>query len=201
VEDLVDMELQALASAQSKLDQNRLLQALDPVKRDAFLPATSSAWGVPQTWKLALAATALCAVSTFLVCHSVAITVATSVVVFVAASADPLDDDSLLGAVARILGRATLQSVQATEPKVKAIARAVVMGEEELLALRQQVQMLRDENSELRHWKDTRLKMEDSLSSFALADLKDLSRRNNLPIGGTKLQLLSRLVEAGLVDL
>lgn len=106
------------------------------------------------------------------------------------------------GALARVVGRFTLQSVDATQSKLRAIARAVIMGEEEEISVLQgQLQAMEQEVSELRRWKQLRIAVDEALPNVALDDLKELARNNGITVGGTKAQLLMRLVEAGIINL
>lgn len=111
-----------------------------------------------------------------------------------------MQDHSLLGALARVLGRATLESYQSSKPKMQALARAVVTGQDEVRELRQQVENLQAQNKELTEWKEHRLWVQDNLQHFTVDDLKQRARDNQLPVGGTKLQLLERLVDANVID-
>jgi len=121
--------------------------------------------------------------------------------VFLLANGDPLEEDSVAGALARVVGRFTLQSVQASQPKVRAIARAAVRGDEELAYLSRRVAELEAENADLALWKQQRQAVDDALSDFNVDELKEKARSNRIAIGGTKSQLLMRLVEAGIVKL
>jgi hypothetical protein len=91
--------------------------------------------------------------------------------------------------------------VQASQPKIKALARAVVTGEEEIVGLRQRVQELEDETTSLRLWKERRIKVDAALPRFTVNELKEIARENDLAVGGTKSELLFRLVEADAVNL
>jgi hypothetical protein len=102
--------------------------------------------------------------------------------------------------LARILGRFTVQSVQASQPKIRALARALVTGEEEILELQQRLQQLEEENEQLLLWKLRRLRVDQVMLSYSLDQLKDLARDNNVSVGGTKSELLLRLIEADIVD-
>ena len=201
-EDIVFLEREVLASVQAQLDRKRVVEAFSENKsslvpsnsNDPLLKQSQSSWQVP-----AAAAVVTSAVS-FLTFHNPYATALVLVSVFIAASGDPLEEDSLAGALARILGRFTLQSVQASQPKIRALARAVVTGEEEILELQQRLQQLEEENEQLLLWKLRRLRVDQVMPAYSLDQLKDLARDNNVSVGGTKCQLLLRLVEADIVD-
>eukprot|EP00536_Pseudo-nitzschia_multiseries_P000920 jgi/Psemu1/250049/estExt_Genewise1Plus.C_110162 len=113
---------------------------------------------------------------------------------------DPLEEEGAAGALARLLGRITIQSVETTKPKLKAMARAAITSEDEsqeqvVRLLQQRIEVLENENAQLKRWKQQRNKADALLSQYALDDLKAMARANNLPVGGTKIQLLMRLLE------
>ncbi|KAL7556123.1 hypothetical protein ACA910_016358 [Epithemia clementina (nom. ined.)] len=159
-----------------------------------------------SSWQIALAAASASSLLTFFVLttHNLAVSLVCFVAVFWVALPDPVEDDTVLfGAMARLLGRQTLQSYQGTiQPKARAMARAVITGQEELELLQQKVTCLEQENAELRQWKQVRLQAEDKLSQYTLTELKDLNRAKGLPVGGkrTKLQLLVQLLELELKE-
>ena len=95
--------------------------------------------------------------------------------------------------------RATLASYQTSQPKLTAVARAAVTGQDEVQTLRAKVKSLETENQQLRQWKVQRLWVEDHLQDYSMEDLKQRARDNQLAVGGTKLQLLQRLVDTGVV--
>jgi hypothetical protein len=211
------MEREVLAAAQAKLDADRILEALEvkttdkskkehPLAENGSLFKLPNRWreetGLMRPWKIALAASLLGSTATLVFSgNNLMLSAAVGAAIFLVALADPIDDQSLAGAAARVVGRAALRSVEASQPKVKAVARAVVTGQDELVALKQRVLDLEAENAELRKWKAMRIKAEDRLAEYSLPTLKNLARGQNLPVGGTKLQLLMRLVDARVIEL
>jgi hypothetical protein len=105
------------------------------------------------------------------------------------------------GPLARVVGRATLESAKAAQPKVRALARAAVHGEEEWLAMQDKIERLEQENADLLLWKQQRISADEKLSDFTLDELKEQARVNGLTVGGTKSQLMMRLVEANVIKL
>jgi hypothetical protein len=196
-DEITTMENELLASAQARTDSNRILRAFDA---DYLAPPTSLTQQ-QQQWKIALAASFVGSSAMLFSIKNVYVAGFVFVVVFIAANGDPLQDDSLAGALARLVGRQTLRSVEASQPKVRALARAVITGEEEIVELNLRIQNLQDEVESLRLWKERRLKVDDVLNNFTLDELKDKARRNKLEIGGTKAQVLMRLVEAEVLEL
>ena len=123
--------------------------------------------------------------------------------VYVSALRSPIDsdDDDVAGAFARLVGRAAIQTVSISSKKAKTVARALVEGEEEIIKLRQKVEALEMEREELKRYKLKREFVDQNLSKFSLSSLQDYARLNDLPVGGTKLQLLMRLVEAEVIEI
>jgi hypothetical protein len=196
--DIAALEKQVMSSVQAQLDRKRVVQALlddDSFKDPLAKQASSSAFAIP------IASAVVASGAAFLIFHNLSITVAVLVSVFFVAVGDPVQQDSLAGALARILGRATLESYQASEPKFRAVARAVVTGQEEIVQLQQRLAVLQDENSRLRLWKVQRQAVDKALPAYSLDQLKKTARDNGVACGGTKSQLLMRLVKAAIVDL
>lgn len=75
-----------------------------------------------------------------------------------------------------------------------------------MLAYQRRIQELEDsqrvleqENSDLMKWRHRRMWVDEVLSDYTLQELKDQARQNNLKVGGTKAELLMRLVEAEVI--
>jgi hypothetical protein len=202
--DIASLEREVIASVQSQLDRKRVLEAFLENKPSSYLVPSNSNDLLPEqsqsSWQVPAAAAVVASIFSFMIFQNPYVTSLILVSVFIAASRDPLEEDSLAGALARILGRFTLQSVQASQPKIRALARAVVTGEEEILQLQQRLQLLEEENEQLLLWKLRRLRVDQVMPTYSLDQLKDLARDNNVNVGGTKFQLLLRLVEADIVD-
>jgi hypothetical protein len=207
VDEIVAIEKQVIANAQAKLDTNLILEALD-VKNTARNGGPLQDFDASykpmifHPWKIALAASLLCSGVVFMMStYNLVLSSIVGLVVFAVALADPVDDNSLAGAVTRMVGRITIQSVEASQPKVKAVARAVVTGQDEIVQLQQMIKELESENTSLRRWKEQRTKAEMCLGDFSLSALKEQARAHKLPVGGTKMQLLMRLVDSGAIEL
>ena len=193
---MLALEQQVVASAQARMDAKRVLQVLDETDtQPVTVPTTTAA----TRYTIALAAALVTGVASLTLDHNLIVSGIIFVVVFILACADPLQDDSISGAMARMVGRVTLQSVQASQPKLKALARAVVTGEEEILVLKQQVHDLTNQVKELRQWQMRRLFVDQELGNYSHVELKDQARSHGLAVGGTKTQLLMRLVEANVI--
>ena len=59
---------------------------------------------------------------------------------------------------------------------------------------------VKQDNSDLRLWKRRRLWVDQALGNYNLQDLKEVARSNGLRVGGTKAQLLMRLIEAEVIS-
>lgn len=200
--DFDELEKEVYASTQAKMDVQRLKNTL--VQKES----SSSTKDDPQKtaimaaqWKISLAAASF--VSTFFEVSTksnLSITAIVFVTVFFVANQDPLEEEGAAGALARLLGRVTIQSVETSKPKLKAIARAAISTgnddrKEVINLLQQRIEVLEDENTKLEQWKEQRTAADSLLSQYGVEELKAMARQNNLPVGGTKIQLLMLLLK------
>lgn len=201
-DEIAALEKQVLSSAKSRIDMARVLKALEDDKcalsgrNDLMYEDEDLARSTTSPWQVASAAAVVMAGITFAAFQNYFFSIFISGLVFVTAT---FDDDSLSGALARILGRSTIRSVKATQPKVKALARVVVTGEEEIASLKARIERLEGENKYLLLWKEQRIKVDESLPRYTIRELKDVARLHALAVGGTKSELLFRLVEADVI--
>jgi hypothetical protein len=177
------IEREVMESTRAKLDLQRVTKTL----LNDELPLRSSL----TTWQVALAASGSGGAAAFFLLHNWILSGIVLVYIFVVANGDPLEEESIAGALARVVGRGTLQSL----PKVRAIARAAVTGEDDIAVLKSRVYELEKENYELKLWKKRRLAVDQALPDYSLEELKEKARQNGLGVGGTKTQLLMRLAE------
>lgn len=88
-----------------------------------------------------------------------------------------------------------------TIPKLQSIARAIIADEnhveQQMIVLEDTIHRLQIENESLRQIIARRNKIDDMLSQYTVDELKAMARKANLPVSGTKDQILSRLVENG----
>jgi hypothetical protein len=221
-----ELEKEVYATTRVKLDLKRVVEGaalFDDIDGDgnnpsllsagALLPSRTGVDRIPaddpkrvallaSPWQIALASAS--AVSAFVLASTSANLSIAGVVflaVFVIANGDPLEEEGAAGALARLLGRMTIQSVESSKPKLKAIARAAITSEEDILLLRQRNQALEEENAKLVLWKEQRIAVEESLSKYSMDELKELARTKKIPLAGTKSQLLMRLVESQVIDI
>eukprot|EP00751_Fragilariopsis_kerguelensis_P049067 CAMPEP_0171037000 /NCGR_PEP_ID=MMETSP0736-20130129/41962_1 /TAXON_ID=186038 /ORGANISM="Fragilariopsis kerguelensis, Strain L26-C5" /LENGTH=190 /DNA_ID=CAMNT_0011482333 /DNA_START=394 /DNA_END=966 /DNA_ORIENTATION=+ len=152
-------------------------------------------------WKISLAAASF--VSTFYEVSTksnLSITAVVFLTVFFIANQDPLEEKGFAGALARLLGRLTIESVETSKPKLKAMARAAISTDNDdrekvITLLQQRIEVLENDNTELKQWKEQRTAADSLLSQYGVEELKVMARQNHLPVGGTKIQLLMRLLE------
>jgi hypothetical protein len=203
--EILQMEKEVEASALAKIDRQRLSQALATTTTTTQQDDDDDAYrqSSPQPLQIALAAASVLSIGSFLTVHSLIISTLTFTVVFILAWRDPIDadDDDVWGPIARILGRSTIRAVEKTTPKVKAVARAAMTEEQEIISLEKRIAALEEEVDELRLWKERRLAVDEAVADFSLEELKQHARLNNLQVGGKKHELLMRLVEAGVIAL
>ena len=187
-------------SAQSQVDVDRILKLFDDTSDYATAANSDLLYDqedltVFSNLQIAVAASVTTALLSFFLWHSAKLTSIVCVAVFVAANTETVS-----GALARILGRTTLQVSQSYTPKLKALARAVVTGEEEIQMLRLQIRQLQAENDELKLYKQQRERVDQYLNRFSVSELGDLARSNGLPVSGTKNELLLRLIQYGVLE-
>jgi hypothetical protein len=99
-----------------------------------------------------------------------------------------------------VVGRATLHSLQALQPKIKAVARVALRGDDKIALLTDRIEQLEAENEKLRLWQKRRNAVDNSLSKYTLTQLKKMARENDLAVGGSKTTLLMRLAEADVLE-
>ena len=201
-----ELEQEVYASTRAQMDVNRVKKTIidqaTPSKTDVDPQKTAI---MAAQWKISLAAASFVSTFFLIATHSsLPITGVVFVAVFFVANQDPLEEEGFAGALARLLGRFTIQSVETTKPKLKAMARAAISTEDDdreqvITLLRQRIDVLERENNELKSWKDQRMAADTLVSQYGLEELKAMARQNQLPVGGTKIQLLMRLLENGVL--
>jgi len=193
-QDISALEKEVWSSTQARLDMQRVSSLLD----DDFVKPGEDPY---SPFKVALSAGGVSSLLSFALFHNLGFSGLVLISVFFIANGDPLEEDSVAGALARVVGRATLESVEASQPKVRAVARAAVRGDEQYIELKAKLDELEEENKSLRLWKERRILVDANLNKFPFDDLKDRARSAGLMVGGTKAQLLMRLVEANEIKL
>lgn len=209
--DIAPLEELVIASAKSSLDLERVMKMLDDgddtalllERNDLMYDDEDLKWPTTSKWQVASAAALVTGGASFAFLQNAYLSTCLVVFVFVTAT---LDDDSLSGALARIVGRSTLRSVRASQPKIKALARAVLVTtgaevEEEIDGLKAKIKRLEEENAALRLWKDRRGKVDEALQRYKGPELKETARFYGLAVNGSKSELIMRLVEANVIQL
>ena len=105
------------------------------------------------------------------------------------------------GAFFRIIGRATLQAVYTVTPKLQTIIRILLTGDDEAEQLRQTINRLQEENYKLQQAMARRNALDEMLVQYTMEELKSMARTANVPVSGTKDQILSRLIDIGVITL
>lgn len=201
------IEKQVIASAKARMDVGRLLKVLDrepmddDISRSNALAKPDDLMSATSPWKIALAASSISSIVSYFVFSNFMVTIFVFTITFIIAL-DPMNsDDNIIGSLARIVGRTTLKSVNDVQPKIKALARAVVTEEEEITMLTTKIRQLEEEVASLRYWKETREKVDSLSSEFTLKYVKELAKENNIPTSGTKNDIIRRLVEEQLIGM
>jgi hypothetical protein len=199
VDALLEVEKEVIASTQAKLDLKRVTSAFDVRESSEIDPEKVAILAEP--WKIAMAAAIAVSLLAFTIMGSTFLSVVTFIGVFFLANGDPLEEEGVAGSFARLLGRLTIQSVETSKPKLRAVARAAITNEDEILRLNHEVVELQKEKASLALWKQRRLAVDESVSYYTHEALKQKARENDLLVGGSKSQLMMRLLEAELLEL
>ena len=219
---LSQIEQEVIASANAKVDMKRVRNAFlqsDKDEKQKLVLYTRDGSNEqqqkqkiqsppPSQWNIAFASGSMVALVSFLLFHQPTLSAIFFIVVTYIASKDPLqEDDGLVegddisGPIARIVGRATITSIEKSKPKVKAVARAAIFGDEEIEVLQQRVQELEVENKEMKLWIQRRKAIDENSKFYSVPVLKDIARQNDVSLEGNKDELMMRLIEAGVLDL
>lgn len=219
---LLDIEVLAIEreiqeSTKARLDLQRVSELLEDDVEVEEMAATSD-------WQVSLAAGSVAAAVTLGTTDNWTLATFALVSVYVLANGDPLEEQtpageytslalflvcsfvayrSFLGntgAAARVVGRATMHSLRALQPKMKAVARVAIRGDDQVALLTERIEQLEAENAQLRLWQKRRNAVDNSVSKYTLQQLKSKAREKKLPVGGSKATLLMRLVEAEAID-
>jgi len=215
------LEAEVEASAMARLDKERVKRALQS-KRDDLLSGsggrTSSSLTEydaaadqqannqppPSRMKIAFAAGTSAATVALLALHTpLPVGACAFAVVAAYAAVDPLDDGGgVVAPLARILGRATIDTTNEALPRVKGAILAATTGEQEISRLQRRVRQLEKENAQLRSALGIRETVDDNLNAFTLDELRDYARRNGVVFSGrTKAQLFATLLERGIIKI
>ena len=200
------MEREVLASATAKVDTNRVKSALSPDNDDFAVRYEVMSPTQPSQFSVALASGFTTALFSFLLFYQPILSASLFFIVTYIATRDPLDDqdglvpgDTVSGPISRIVGRATLSTIEKSKPKVKAVARAAVFGDEEIQVLRKRIQDLRAENERLRTWIERRNAIDENARFYKVDELRNMAKQEGISPKGKKAELMMRLIEAGVL--
>jgi len=215
------LEAEVEASAMARLDKERVKRALQSRRDDLRSGNSYNPYGggrtssslmeydatdqqPPSRMKIAFAAGTSAATVALLALHTpLPIGACAFAVVAAYAAVDPLDDGGgVVAPLARILGRATIETTNEALPRVKGAILAATTGEEEIGRLKRRVQQLEKENAQLRSALGIRETVDDNMNAFTLDELRDYARRNGVVFSGrTKAQLFATLLERGIIKI
>ena len=206
------LEAEVEASAMARLDKERVKKALqnkqDDMRNNFGAPSSSmmeyDIGQPPSRMKIAFAAGTSAATVALLALHTpLPVGACAFVVVAAYAAVDPLDDGGgIFAPLARILGRATIETTNEALPRVKGAILAATTGEEEISRLKRRVQELEKENAKLKQYMGIRETVDDNMNAFTLDELRDYARRNGVVFSGrTKAQLFATLLERGIIKI
>mmetsp|Transcript_488 Transcript_488/g.679 ORF Transcript_488/g.679 Transcript_488/m.679 type:complete len:321 (-) Transcript_488:966-1928(-) len=228
---LLLMEREVIASAQAKLDlkriQNAVFAQVENDKDYAYntdkmsitklnnedtlemkLSQQTQIQNVPSQWNIALASAIVCGAISFVAFQIPILSASLFLLAFFLASRDPItendgliDGDDISGPIARTVGRATISSLEQTKPKVRAVTKAIFTKNDENDTLRQRIRDLEKENEKLKLCIKRRETIDKKSKLYTKADLKSIAKKNGLIQSGTKVQLMTRLIDSGSLEL
>jgi hypothetical protein len=217
-DNMSEIEKEVLATTQAKLDLKRVKSALmgqgtRDITIDDIIQSDDNALSIsieakgppPSQLAIALAAASFLGLLSFLTIHMPLLSLVVFLATIYVASRDPVNDEALVegdisGPVTRIVGRATLESIKKTKPTMQRMVRAVA-SQDEYDKLFMKFQELENENQDLKQWVQQREAINDQAKNFTMDSLKDIARDNSLKVSGTKVQLMTRLVDNGCLNL
>lgn len=203
---LPQIEKEVLASATAKVDKNRVKNALSPDDDDSRVRYEVISPMQPSQFSVALASGFTTALFSFLLFYQPILSASLFLIVTYIGTRDPLDGqdglvpgDTISGPISRIVGRATLSTIEKSKPTVKAVARAAVFGDEEIQVLRNRIQNLKAENEKLRAWIEKRKAIDENAQFFKVDTLREMAKQEGISPKGKKAELMMRLIEAGVL--
>jgi len=212
---MTGIENEVLAATQAKLDVKRVKKALlgqrstiaiNDETDDALAAAVAETITPPPSQNsIALAAASFLGFLSFLTLQIPLLSLGVFLATGYIASRDPINDEALVegdisGPVTRIVGRATLKSIEKSKPTVQRVVRAVV-SEDEFDKLQLKYEELEKENQQIKREVEQREAVEAQAKNFTMTELKNIAKKNDVKAGGTKAALMTRLVEAGFLNL
>jgi len=197
---------------------DNILSRVFPVRRDVSSSSSIDIWnlGLSQKvrlqvtrWNVAVVAGFTSFIIVLLIFHSLLPSFISLLVITFIASRDPIlmegDEDSViskfLGPISRLLGYSVLGYVEKIYQKLYILVQAIFTDSNELESLRNQVESLQQTNHKLNLWIQQRQYVDETMGNYTVDELKVLLRQNNLSVSGSKVQLMMRLFEAGVLEM
>jgi hypothetical protein len=217
---IYDMEKEVVATAQLQLDKKRVVQALEETQASSSLQKGPEKTALlASRWQISAAASITAFVGTFAVTQSSFLAFVALTGVFITANRDPVDDESLEGAVSRNIGRAAIKTVESSKPRLQRIAIAAItdgdqdesqyfkseIGRQQISSqnprLGKYILQLEEEAAALSLWKQNRQMVDQYLPYYSLEDLQKKALQNNIDFNCTKVELMMRLLENNIIQL
>ena len=211
---ILDMEKEVVATSQVEMDRKRVVQSLENAsqvtKSEERDPVKTAL--LANKWQISSAASVTAWIGTFFVFHSSFLSFLAFAGVFAAALQDPLNDEGIVGAASRILGRKTIETVESSKPRLQRIARAAIIDDDDDIGaffktetgrrhissndkkLARYIKQLEEENASLNLWKERRILVDHYLPYYGMHDLQEKARQHKLDINCGKEELMMRLL-------
>lgn len=211
--DMTTIEKQVMASAQEQLDMQRIKGIFQTSQSKASREKdVLTSKHPPSQWNIALASATVLSIASLVTLEiqppvNFYISTVVFITTFLVANRDPIQEedlDDVTGPITRTVGRVTLESIEKSKPTIQAVAKAVINGdsaENEIRQLRQRIEALEQDNKDLRLIIERRNAIDERSKFYNMDRLKELARANKIVVGGTKAQLMMRLIEANVLDL
>jgi len=200
-----NMEKEVKASAQTTVDMNQIKNALSirssKEKSSVMVPKTTST-EPPSQLSISIAAGITSSVVSYIVFSQFYVSAFCFGLVLFVANFDlfflPDDKKDVVGPIARMVGRATISSVETIQPKVKAMTFAAITNEEELKQIQLRLSELENENVLLKKYIQQRNLADEISSNYTVKELKTIAKTNKITLSSsmTKVQILMSLLQA-----
>lgn len=208
---LQKFEKQIKAEIQAKMDlstiKNRILGEPILAQEDevALVEIVTDVQNAPSQFNVAFAAGGFFGLLTFMLWQIPILSGLVFAATTYIGARDPTRDEDLIegdisGPVTRTVGRATISTIKKSTPTVKNVIRAVV-DQDEFDRMEKRLAELEEENEALKLNIKRRQSVDEQAKFFKVDELRNMARRSNLKVGGTKAELMLRLVENGLLNI
>lgn len=176
-----------------QVSQVTSLDELDPTKAP------------PSPLTIAIAAGSVVGLTSLAALHAPILSLGAFAATTYVAQRDPIKDEDLAegdltGPITRIIGRTALESAEKVKPTMQSMVRSSAV-QKQLDELKLKYKELEMENEELRMKLHARDAIDKYAKSFTMVQLKDIAKESDMKVGGTKTELMLRLVESGNLNL